>query len=338
MAPADLGLAGSLGVGLLLALLQLQLVEPGLEHGPGNRPVLDLGALLLAGHDDVGRDVRDAHRRVRGVDVLAAGTRGAIGVDAAVAFLDVDLDVVVDHREDPDAGKAGVAAGVAVVGRDAHQPVHAGLGLQPAVGVLAGDLQRGGLEARLLACARLHHGHLVAALLAPADVHAGEHLRPILALRAAGTGVHLEIAVVAVGLTGQQGEHLAAASLLGQSLERSFALVDGRLVLLGFAEFDQDDGVVEPPLQVVDAGERFLQPLLLAHEAARFLGIAPEVGVFRSAVQVGEASGRGVGVKDASATGPGTGGPHPRAFVLRLAWRPPRMCKSLSDRNVTASI
>ncbi len=37
---------------------------------------------------------------------------------------------------------------VRVVGRDAHQPVHAALGLQVAVGVLAVDLERGVLDAR----------------------------------------------------------------------------------------------------------------------------------------------------------------------------------------------
>jgi hypothetical protein len=39
------------------------------------------------GHHDVGRDVGDPNRRVGGVDVLAAGARGAVGVDADVEGL-----------------------------------------------------------------------------------------------------------------------------------------------------------------------------------------------------------------------------------------------------------
>src|SRR6185295_11219414 len=158
MAPTDVLLGGSFGIGLVFALLELQLVEAGFQHRPGNGPVLDLGPLLLTRYHNVGRDVRDAHRRVGGVDVLAAGAGGAIGVDAAVALLDVDLDVFVDDRINPYAGKAGVAPRVAVVGRDAHQPVHAGLGLEPAVGVLAFEENGRRFDAGLLPCTLLDDG------------------------------------------------------------------------------------------------------------------------------------------------------------------------------------
>ena len=151
MAPADIGLRGRLGARLLLALLQLGLVEARAQHVPGGGAVLVLRALLLAGDDDAGRDMGDAHGGIGRVDVLAAGARGAVGVDPAVGLLDLDLDAVVDHRIDPDGGEARVAARVGIEGRDAHQPVHAGLGLQPAIGVLALDRAGRGLDAGLLA-------------------------------------------------------------------------------------------------------------------------------------------------------------------------------------------
>ena len=53
-----------------------------------------LRALVLARHDDAGRQVRDAHRRVGDVDVLAAGAARAVGVDAQVLLVDLDVDVV----------------------------------------------------------------------------------------------------------------------------------------------------------------------------------------------------------------------------------------------------
>jgi hypothetical protein len=62
--------------------------------------------------------------------VLAAGAGGAEGVDAQVGRVDVDLDRVVDFREDEHRGKAGVAACVRVERRLAHQPVDAGFGAQ----------------------------------------------------------------------------------------------------------------------------------------------------------------------------------------------------------------
>jgi hypothetical protein len=86
VAPADVGLRRPPPLGRLVALLQLALVEPRLQHVPGLGAVLVLRALVLA-RDDAGRHVGDAHRRIGGVDVLAAGARGAVGVDAAVASL-----------------------------------------------------------------------------------------------------------------------------------------------------------------------------------------------------------------------------------------------------------
>jgi hypothetical protein len=95
--------------------------------------------------------LRDAHRRIGGVDVLTARARGAIGVDAQVAFAIFDLDIVVDDRIDPDAGERGVPPCGRVVRADADQAVDAALGLGIAIGVLALQQQRGRLDPRLLA-------------------------------------------------------------------------------------------------------------------------------------------------------------------------------------------
>ena len=99
--------------------------------------VLVLRALAVGVHGDAGRDVRDAHGGLGLVDVLAAGAARAHDVDAQVLLVDLDLDGLVDVRVDEDAGERGVPARLRVEGRDAHQPVHARLGAQPAVGPLA---------------------------------------------------------------------------------------------------------------------------------------------------------------------------------------------------------
>ena len=95
--------------------------------------------------------MREADRGFGLVDVLAAGAAGAHRVDAHVGFLDVDLDAVVDHRIDRDARERGVPARVGVERRNAHQPVHAVLGLEPAVGVAALDLDGRRFDAGFLA-------------------------------------------------------------------------------------------------------------------------------------------------------------------------------------------
>ena len=61
--------------------------------------------------------------------------------------------------------------------------------------------------------------HLVAVRLGPAHVHAQQHLGPVLRLGAAGAGVHLDVAVVGVGLAGQQALDLAPLGLGGERLE-----------------------------------------------------------------------------------------------------------------------
>ena len=180
--------------------------------------------------------VGDAHRRIGRVDVLAAGARRAIGVDAHIGLADLDLDRIVDDRIDPDAGERRVAARVAVIGRDAHQPVHAGFGLQPAIGVVALDQHGRRLDARLFAVMDFQHLDLEAAALGPARVHAQQHRGPVLALGAAGAGVDFEIGVVGVGLAREHRLDLARPDLARQRADRGLGLLDDRLVAFFLAE------------------------------------------------------------------------------------------------------
>ena len=123
-------------------------------------------------HHDAGRQVRDAHRGLGLVDVLAAGAGGAVDVDAQVGRVDLHLDRLVHLGVDEDAGERGVAARVGVERRLAHQAVHAVLGAQVAVGVVAGDLEGRVLDARHLAVGLLEDLDAEALLVAVLEVHA----------------------------------------------------------------------------------------------------------------------------------------------------------------------
>src|SRR5262245_61233266 len=81
---------------LLFVLLPRVVVEPRAQHLHRRGAVLVLRPLVLALHDDAGGQVREADRRVGLVDVLAARSARAIGVDAQVVLVDVDLDRIVD--------------------------------------------------------------------------------------------------------------------------------------------------------------------------------------------------------------------------------------------------
>ena len=127
------------------------------------------------------------------VDVLAAGAAGAHGVDAHVGLFHVDVDAVVDHRIDGDAGERSMPAGIGVEWRDAHQAMHAVLGLEPAIGVVALDLDGGRFDAGFFALRLLDVVDLETVLLGPAHIHAQQHVGPVLALGAAGAGMDLEV-------------------------------------------------------------------------------------------------------------------------------------------------
>jgi hypothetical protein len=120
--------------------------------------------------------------------------------------------------------------------------------------------------------------------------------------------VDLHVRVVAVGLAREQRLHLLAARLLGELREAGLALIDGGLIVLGFAELDQRHGIVELALELLVAGDRPLEGLALAHHLLRRLRIAPQVRVLGAPVQLGLAGGRAIPVKDASAAAQATGG------------------------------
>ena len=120
--------------------------------------------------------------------MLAAGAGGAVGVDLEVALVDLDVDGLLDERRHLDLRERGVAAGRGVERRDAHEPVHALLGREEAVGVVAAHDERGRLEPRLLPGRRLEHLDLEAAPLGPAHLLAQQHLGPVLGVGAARAG------------------------------------------------------------------------------------------------------------------------------------------------------
>ena len=83
VATADVGLAGFELVGLGRALAQFKFVETRLQHGHRLGAIAVLPAVVLVLHDDAGRQMRDADRRVGLVDVLATGAIDEMGCRVA---------------------------------------------------------------------------------------------------------------------------------------------------------------------------------------------------------------------------------------------------------------
>jgi hypothetical protein len=108
---------------------QLDLIEPRTQHAHGLGAILDLRFFVLAGNDQAGRQVRNAHRGVSGIDRLAAGAGRTERIDADVFFFDLDFDFVgFGQHGDGDGG--GVDAPLLLGGRHALHAMHAALVLQ----------------------------------------------------------------------------------------------------------------------------------------------------------------------------------------------------------------
>src|SRR5450432_209612 len=76
-----------------LLFFHLEFVETAAQHEHAFFAILDLRFFVLATDDRIRRNVRDAHRGIRSIHRLAAGTRRAEGVDAQVFGFDLDVDV-----------------------------------------------------------------------------------------------------------------------------------------------------------------------------------------------------------------------------------------------------
>ena len=238
--------------------------------------------------------------------MLAACARGAIGVDAAVGFVDLDVDAVINLRIDPDRRKARVATRIGIERRDAHEAMHPRFRLHPAMGIVALEQQGRGLEARFIARRLFDELDLKLASLRPARIHAGEHARPVAAFGTAGARVNFDEGVVGVSLAREQRLDLPALAFGLQGLELGNALGLDLCIALGFREFDKSHRVLELPLKARKAIQAIFKLRALAHDLLRGVGIVPEIGVFDPGIQFGQAARRGIDVKDASSAVPWT--------------------------------
>ena len=152
----------------------------------------------MAGHDDARRDVRQADRGFGLIDVLAALAAGTVDVDAQIGFVDFDVDIIVDFRDDVDGGERRVATGVGVERGDADKAMDAALGLDVAVGVGTFEAESGLTDARAFAFGDVFDFDLKTTTLGPAGVHAVEQVSPVVGFRATGAGLDGDDGVGAV--------------------------------------------------------------------------------------------------------------------------------------------
>ena len=211
-------------------------------------------------------------------------------LDLEVVGLDLDVArVAFFHlRHDVDFGERRLAAALVVERRDAHQAVHAALAFEHAVRVLAADDERDRTQPGFIARRFFHDVRLVAVVLGPAQVHAAEHLRPVGRVGAARARADRHDRAVRIVRPVEVRRHLQLVERLDGARERRFGLgLGARLV----AEHVEDlrrvgqrrvDGVDR-----IEIGAQVGDPL---HDAARPLGIAPEIVRARARLELGYAA------------------------------------------------
>src|SRR5216683_5537451 len=101
--------------------------------------------------------MRDADSRFHLVDVLPALAARAKRIHAQVFRTDVDLNAVVDFRNDEDGGERSVASSRLVKGGDSNEAVDARFPGEKTIRIFAGELNRRGLDARLFPRSLVEH-------------------------------------------------------------------------------------------------------------------------------------------------------------------------------------
>ena len=166
----------------------------------------------------------DAHRRIGGVDRLAAGARRAVDVDPQVLVVDphVHLLRLGQYR---DRGGGGVDASPALGDGHALDAVHAGFKLEPGEHALASDRGDHLLIPAELGGGRAHELGPPALLVGIALVHAEQVAREQSRLVAAGAGADLEDGGARVGgVAGEQSQRQRAVGAFqcGLNIEHLF--------------------------------------------------------------------------------------------------------------------
>src|SRR5262245_48961413 len=229
--------------------------------------------------------MRDPNGGVGLVHVLTPGAARAVRVDAEVALVQLDVDVVGQQRRDDHLGEARVASVRLVEWAQADEPVHAALGLEDPVGVLALHAEGRRLEAGFLARAGLEQLGREPAVLRPAQVHAQQDLGPVLRVGAPGARVDGHERVARVVLAREQGVLLEPVELLAQRRDAG-----GDLVLHVAVHREQLPRVLVLLGEAAVAPEAPGQASVLGADLGRMALVVPEPGRAELLLELGDAA------------------------------------------------
>ena len=123
--------------------------------------------------------------------MLSACAAASISIDPDILVFHFNIQIFLNIRHHIQRNKGCLPLALGIKRRDTHKTVHTFLGFQIAIGILAVDLERHGLDARLVSVQHIQRIHLISLLFRPSRIHTIEHAAPVAALRAAGARIQL---------------------------------------------------------------------------------------------------------------------------------------------------
>ncbi len=233
--------------------------------------------------------VRDADRRVGGVDALAARAGRAVDVDAEVLLVDVDV-VGRSPRPAPPRRRRTTSGGGPGC-RTARSAPAGGCPARPRAcrrRTGACTCERRRLDPRLFGVGDVVDVGGVPVLLGPAQVHAHEHLGEVGGVDAARLGPDRDQRLALVVLARQQRADLQRGDLLPQLRPIGVGVGGGGRVRLVLGELVEHRQVIEPAPQVLQTPQLALGVREAAGDLLRGLLVVPQVGLARLVGQVGD--------------------------------------------------
>ena len=195
--------------------------------------------------------------------------------------------------------------------------MHAGLGAQPAVGVVAVHANRRALDTGDFAIALLDDLGAEAACIGPAQVHAQQHLRPVLRLGTARASLDVEKGAARVHLAREHAHELELPQAFLESGRIPLDLGQAGRVVLGDDEFEQFAGIGDTAADAVEVAECRIEFRAFPAEFLRALRRIPDPRVAQLPVQLLESLAFAVVLKGTPSARRGAG-PVPRANGVRV--------------------
>ena len=176
--------------------------------------------------------------------------------------------------------------------------MYAGFGTQPAIGVVALDVNGGALDARHFTFHQLDNLGLEATALSPAQVHTQQHIGPVLGFGATGTSLDIEVGVVGVHFTGEHAAEFELFELFIKALKIGLDLGNGAFVLFFCGNIQQAFGVFQAGGEVIDGLDYQLKIRALFAQRLRPLGVVPDAWLLQFALNFDQSLTTLIVVKD----------------------------------------